>query len=323
MKNKLKQFRANAGLTQAALAKKIGVTQPNYQRWESGAVAIPQDKLNKLAKVLGASVESLLGRHAPVEARFYDNSAGDHLNYFGEVAIHFLGGGEPLLLSISEGARSDLMRALQSDAEFVSVKSLANQTVAIRVRAVSDVYFSSEAYDTLGPEPNAYVDSLEIQMPDPRDWEIVEALHDEIGLDDFDPADVERVRRKIMISDEQYAELLADGSIKAEDVEREKAKNQAITDRIFRAASTTSYQLSTGVRRDVYFRSSKEIYRAFSDLVECIESAPIDVMIVVQSEGYDRAIFINKYALDYVSIPTHHYEEGEVDAMAAELEGMD
>jgi transcriptional regulator with XRE-family HTH domain len=89
-------------MTQASLAKKVGVTQPNYQRWEAGSAPVPDDKLTKLAKVLETTPEALLGRHRPIEARFYDDSAGDHLNYYGEVAIHFCGRGPPLLLSISE-----------------------------------------------------------------------------------------------------------------------------------------------------------------------------------------------------------------------------
>src|SRR5215211_7031059 len=116
LKTKLKQFRVRAGLTQVKLAKKVGVTQPNYQRWESGAASVPEPKLKKLAKALDTTPEALLGRHAPIEARIYDDSAGDEINYYGEVAIHFFGGGSPLLLSISEEAFGRLFRDLQSSA---------------------------------------------------------------------------------------------------------------------------------------------------------------------------------------------------------------
>jgi transcriptional regulator with XRE-family HTH domain len=51
MRTKLKQFRVQAGMTQAKLARKVGVTQPNYQRWESGSAPVPEEKLKKLAKV--------------------------------------------------------------------------------------------------------------------------------------------------------------------------------------------------------------------------------------------------------------------------------
>ncbi len=320
MKTKLKQFRVRAGLTQTKLAKKVGVTQPNYQRWESGSAPVPEQKLKKLAKVLVTSPEALLGRHPPIEARLYDDSAGDNLNYYGEVAIHFCGGGAPLLLSIAEEAFSSLHHDLQLNAEFVTVGSLANQTVAIRTKAIADLYFSSEAYDTYGPEHNTYKDHALLQMPDLRDWEIVEALEHGIGLEDFDSADVQRVQQMIMIADEQYAQLVADGRIKPEELENERKKNQEETDRIFKLASTTTYQLSTGQRRDVYVDSHEDLYNAFYELIEFDGGAPADDMILLKAEGRHRTIFISKIALDYVSIPTHQYEAGSVEAAAADLQ---
>jgi transcriptional regulator with XRE-family HTH domain len=147
MKTKLKQFRVGAGMTQAKVAAAVGVTQPNYQRWEAGAA--------------------------------------------------------PLLLSISDEAFARLHRDLQRDVAFVTVESLANQTVAIRSKAVADVYFSSEAYDDFGPEHGTYSNHTDLQIPDARDWEIIESLAaDGVGLEDFEPADVERVRKMIMITSE-------------------------------------------------------------------------------------------------------------------------
>jgi hypothetical protein len=46
-------------------------------------------------------------------------------------------------------------------------------------------------------------------------------------------------------------------------------------------------------------------------------------MILLTAEGSHRIAFINKDALDYVSIPTHHYEAGRVEAEAAALEEME
>lgn len=227
------------------------------------------------------------------------------------------------MLSISEEAFSSLHRDLQGNADFVTVKSLANQTVAIRSKAIADLYFSSEAYDDYGPEHGTYTNHVDLQMPDPRDWEIVEALHHEIGLEDFDPADVERVQRRIMITDEQYAELVADGRIKPEDLENERKKNREKTDRIFELASLTMYQLSTGQRRGVYVDDHQDIYQAFYELVEFEGGKPADDLIRLQAEGGHRIIFINKSALDYVSIPTHQYEAGRVESESSALEAME
>jgi transcriptional regulator with XRE-family HTH domain len=319
MQPKLKQFRVRAGLTQAKLAKKVGVTQPNYQRWESGSAPVPEEKLKRLAKVLETTPEALLGRHPPIEARFYDDSAGDHLNYYGEVAIHFRGGGAPLLLSISEETFSNLHHNLQVNREFVTVRSFANQTVAIRLKAISDLYFSSEAYDDFGPEHDTY-EHTALQMPDSRDWEIVESFAHDVGLEDFDPADVQRVQKMIMITDEQYAELVADGRIKPEDLEKEQSKNQETTDRIFKLASLATYQLSTGLRRDVHVDSDEDLYNAFYELTEFDGGEPPDGMILLQAEGSHRIVCINKGALDYVSIPTHKYEAGSIEAAADAME---
>lgn len=323
MKTRLKQFRVRAGMTQAKLAKKVGVTQPNYQRWESGSAPVPEEKLKKLAKVIGTSPEALLGRHPPVEARLYDDSGGDDLDYYGEVAIHFCGGGKPLLLSISEEAFGRLHRDLQLNPAFVAVQSLANQTVAIRTKAITDLYFSSEAYDDYGPEHGTYADHVSLQMPDPRDWEIVEALQHGIGIDDFNHADVQRVERMIMITDEQYTQLVANGRIKPEDLENEQKKNQDNTNRIFKLASTVMYQLSTGQQREVYVDNNENLYNAFYGLIEFDEGESADDMILLTAEGRHRVIFINKGALDYVSIPTHKYEAGSVEAAAASLEGAE
>jgi transcriptional regulator with XRE-family HTH domain len=233
MKTKLKRFRVRAGMTQAKVAEAVGVTQPNYHRWEVGSAPIPVMQLKKLAKVLTTSSDAILGRHPAITTSLYNNSVRDNLSYYGEVAIHFCGGGAPLLLSISEDAFTRLHRDLQADVAFVTVESLANQTVAVRTKAIADLYFSSEAYDDFGPEHGAYPNHTTLQLPDARDWEIIEALAaGGMGLEDFDPNDVQRVREMIMISDEQYEKLVADGVIKAEDLENERAKNQVETDLI-------------------------------------------------------------------------------------------
>jgi hypothetical protein len=46
-------------------------------------------------------------------------------------------------------------------------------------------------------------------------------------------------------------------------------------------------------------------------------------MILLTAEGRHRIIFVSKGALDYVSIPTHKYEAGKIEAAAADLEGME
>jgi transcriptional regulator with XRE-family HTH domain len=311
----------------AKLADAVGVSQPNYQRWEVGSAPIPDDKLRKLAKVLKTNPDAILGKHPPIDAGFYDDSVGEDLNYYGEASIQFRGGGAPLLLSISDGAFHRLYGDLQRDLAFVTVESLANQTVVIRTKAIADLYFSSEAYDDCGPEGEVfrdYPDHVSIQMPDARDWEIVEALaSDGIGLEDFDPADVQRVTERVMITDEQYKKLVADGRIKPEDLEKEREQNQKETDLIFAVASRTTYQLSSGQRRSVYVDGPERLYRAFYELIDFGGGDPADDMIVLPAEGWHRTIFINKSALDYAMLPTHQYIEGRTESNVEDLDALD
>ncbi|WP_082765949.1 helix-turn-helix domain-containing protein [Azotobacter vinelandii] len=320
---KLKQFRVKAGLTQTELAKVVGVSQPNYQRWESGAASIPEDKLNKLAKALQVGIDTLMGRHPPVKAGFYDESVGEDLNYYGEVAVHFRSGGKPLLLSISDGAFSRLYTDLQRNLAFVTVESLSNQTVIIRAQAISDLYFSSEAYDDFGPEHDDYEGYIRLQMPDTRDWEIVEALEygDEHSLKEFAPEDVQRVSEHIMITDAQYEKLVANGLIKPEVLEIEKEKNQKETDKIFDLATKVKYQLSSGQQRCVTM-DAKDLFEAFNLLVDFDGETDNDLILLTIEDSY-RIAFINKKALDYVMLPTHHFEQGRTEVDAELLDGLE
>lgn len=323
--NKLKQFRAKAGMTQAKLAKAVGVSQPNYHRWEADKDPVPEAKLKRLARILKTTPEAILGKHPPIEAAFYDNSAPENLQYYGEVAIHFVSGGTPLLLSISEEAFQRLHRDLQGQNTFVTVESLANQTVAIRTKAISDLYFSSEAYDDFGPEheTDKYDDHVSLQLPDNRDWEIVECLSSDFGYEEFDEADVERVKSRIMITDEQYEKLVADGLIKVEELEEERKINTAETDRIFQLANNVVYQLSTRERRSVFIEGSDEdVYTAFYPLVDFGDADTADEMILFRNAGYHRTIFINPHALDYVSLPTHKFEAGSLEMTAESLDAL-
>lgn len=326
MANRLKHFRVASGLTQTALAKAVNVTQPTYQRWEAGLVDIPEAKLTGLTKALQVTKEALLGRHPPIEAAFYDDSAPEDLQYYGEVAIHFHGGGKSLLLSISEEARSRLFQNLYLASKFVTVKDLGNRTVAVRREAISDLYLSSEAYDDYGPEHHepGYNHGTPIQFPDPRDWEIIECLAcDGVGTEAFSEEDVERVEKAVLITDEQYEELVAVGHIKPEALEDEREKNARTTGEIFEMATSVVYQLSTGQQRRVNVTDC-ELYEAFSDVVDG-DGGHFDEnsSIILQSEGYHRAVFINPDAVDYISIPTHLLEKSSDNISAAMLDELD
>lgn len=323
MRTRLKQHRVAASMTQVEVATEVGVKQPTYQRWESGAVSIPQAKINKLAEVLETDPQALLGKHPPIEAGFYNREISPDLNYYGEVAIHFIGGGAPLLLSISDGAFSDLNWKLQTDCPFVQVQSMANQTVMIRTEAIADLYFSSEAYDDYGPDHIIVrKEHLSIQMPDPRDWAIVEALatQDDYTLGDFEPADVKRVQSRIMLTDDEYREIITEGLVELRDFGESIARDDKKRKRIFGAATDTTYQLSTGQQRSTFVDLDRDLFDALWNLCDEDMSDFSGEMIRLPAEGWHRTIFINKNAIDYIVVPSHKYKEGELESAASELD---
>jgi len=57
---KIKELRKKLGLTQEALAERVGVTRLAVSNWESGKSIPKGDKLMKLAEVFGVSASELL-----------------------------------------------------------------------------------------------------------------------------------------------------------------------------------------------------------------------------------------------------------------------
>lgn len=322
MINRLKYHRVRNAKTQAATAKAAGVTQPTYQRWEANRTDVPKDALAKLAKYFKATPAELLGTHPPVEAAFYDDDAPLDLQYYGEIAVHFMSGNEPLVLSISEAARTSAYSQLHEDRRFITFKDLGNRSVAIRREAISELYFSSEAYDWYGPEEEhrGYKLGTPIQMPDTRDWEIVEAIYaEEIGDADstsrYPPEQVERVRKAVMITDEQWVELVADGRVKQGQLEMEKAAREADTAEILALAHTVTIQLSSGKRREIGYVDCNlfECWEQFED-EHYPYSDPEPGLIRLPHEGYHQTAFLNPNALDYVSFPTHKVESDRIES---------
>lgn len=60
----IKRLREAAGMTQAELANKIGVTQPIVASWETGVKSPRAAKLPKLAQILGCTIDDLFRREA-------------------------------------------------------------------------------------------------------------------------------------------------------------------------------------------------------------------------------------------------------------------
>ena len=59
---RIKQLREAAGMTQRELGERIGVSGPAVAMWETGENRPTLTNLEKLADVLGVSVDAILGR---------------------------------------------------------------------------------------------------------------------------------------------------------------------------------------------------------------------------------------------------------------------
>lgn len=63
--NRLKEARRAKRMTQAEVARHMGISQNGYSNWETGARAIDAASLSALAALFGASADYLLGLDAP------------------------------------------------------------------------------------------------------------------------------------------------------------------------------------------------------------------------------------------------------------------
>ncbi len=64
MKNRIREARKAAKLTQEELARTIGITHATLSRYESGAINPPASQLQAIASALGVSVGYLLGQES-------------------------------------------------------------------------------------------------------------------------------------------------------------------------------------------------------------------------------------------------------------------
>lgn len=314
----LKRARLLAHMTQMAVAGDLGVSQSTYQRWEAGTLPVPEKKVAQIAKLFGTSHTAVLGTPQPFDLFGVSRSIGDDRKYYGEVAIHFKSGGEPLLLSITEASHGRFYGDLHQDDPFVKVEGLDNRMVFVRREAVSDVYFSSEAYDDYGPEADRYQEPVGI-FPDDDFWCVAEVF-DELSdfEDEFDPEVLASAKAKLTLTDAELDGLIAAGHVKPEEREKVRCEADEQTKELIARARNVSWQIGS-CRRDEPAPDGKELYEQFWWLEE--DAAAHERMLFLVTEGYHRTIVINLGALDYICIPAHKFREGQLEDAETALEG--
>lgn len=311
----LKRARLLAHMTQTSVAGQLGTSQSTYQRWEAGTLQIPEKKVPQIAKLFGTSNAAVLGTPQPFDLFGIDKSIGGDRTYYGEVAIHFKSGGTPLLLPITEAVHGDLYSSLQQDEPFVKVESLDNRMVFVRRDAVSDIYFSSDAYDDYGPEPDRYDEVLGI-FPDDDFWrvaEVFDVLSD--TEDEFDPEILADALAKLTLTDAELDGLVADGSVKPDDRQKVRAEVEARTEWFIARACNVTWQMGS-CRREVLAPDAGQLFERFGWLEEDPSAHERPIFLI--TDGYHRTIVVNPTALDYICIPAHKFREGEIEEAAIE-----
>lgn len=312
----LKRTRLLAHMTQTSVAGELGISQSTYQRWEAGTLQIPEKKVTQISKLFGTSKAAILGTPQPFDLFGIDKSIGDDRTYYGEVAIHFKSGGIPLLLPITEAVHGDLFSSLQQEYPFVKIESLDNRMVFVRRDAVSDIFFSSEAYDDYGPEADRYEEVLGI-FPDDDFWRIAEVFDFSSDVEDeFDPGILADAKARLTLTDAELDELIANGSVKPEDRQKVRAEVEERTEKFTALARNVTWQMGS-CRREALAPDGRQLFERFGWLEEDPDAHERPLFLI--TEGYHRTIIISPKALDYICIPAHKLREGEIEEAETEL----
>lgn len=340
--NPLKRLRSQLGLSQQEVATKVGVSQPNYQRWESGAAPIPADKLKKLARVLHSTTDVLSGvtRYAAASLSIISGADG----YWGEAAIHFASGSEPIVVSISEQERDRLEKEFGDErSEFFEVSGLCNEHYVIRRRGISEAYLSDEAADRFGAaeaeEANEYPLFEMIPLVDDRLWDVLSNFNQESESleDDFPLEDIVQALSYFMTRSEmsEYLSVLVDESTPAKsseiitsamnEISRQMGISTAGVDEttgreerdscktfLLSRATGTVIRLGKGVERRFVVHGSDDMSLAYGILTGLAlgERAMISFSVEDGQVGFFRS-----ETIDFVRFPKHY--------LGRALDGMD
>lgn len=328
--NPLKSLRTALNLSQASVAEKIGVSQPNYQRWESGTAPIPEDKLAKVAKVLRTTKDALVAktRYAHPSLNNEDGDEEDSV-YWGEAVIHFTSGSAPVVFSISSAEHRRLLDVLQSPGPaFIEATGLCNEHYVIRREAIAEMYLADESADRYGPEGVNYPGFFVIPIRESRVWDAL-SCYAEDNLDDVPQGDLAHALSYFM-PPEQIAGLLGTSTppgdvvegMRTDDSLREVALASLgiVTSGVTRdtpsleqrksflldRATTTVVRLRDGSERRFALDESEHLEGLLLDLMDLSPEDPGFISISLPDDGQD--VFFAATSIDFVRFPALRLE---------------
>jgi hypothetical protein len=230
--------------------------------------------------------------------------------YWGEIAIHFAEG-PALLLSIGERERSRLARQLRTSSKFFHIFARANQMVAVRRSAVTDVCLADDDCDTFGPEHDSYSgDGLWQVTESPDFWRIAGNLLRAADLQEieeqFGKEEVAAVARTIGLNmPDDIDGLIEAGRVAAEKREPVLADAARALQTTERLTCQITWQLSAGKIRRRECGEKMDLSR-FRWIEEARDPRTPGQMIIVKDPD-DQMSFISVNALDYISLPRQLY----------------
>jgi transcriptional regulator with XRE-family HTH domain len=313
----LKKFRLLAGLTQSQIAAQLKISQSTYQRWESGTLPIPTGKKKPLARLVGVKPGDLIFEEERFDYVGIDITVPPDRRYYGEVAVHFNGGGAPLMLPISVAERDRLVDALEGRELVITFSSLDNWTVAIRLESISDLYLSSDACDEYGPEADKYHTHLGV-FPDNEFWEIVEHAEVPEALAELELDDdrIRSVLAGLYFDEEVFQKAIAEGAASESDRKDIEQDIERDAPKLVERATNLAWQLSNGTMRSEYVDEDVVL----ADTLNAIDLlSPGDTMILsIPVERWHRTICFNLQSLDFIAFPSQRVQRG-MSVLASEL----
>lgn len=314
----LRKHRLLAGLSQTQVAKSLKISQSTYQRWESGAQKIPDTKRKQLANLLEVRSSQLDSDVEEFDFLGIDKEMPDDKRYFGEVAVHFASNVQPLMSPISFAERDRLADLGRTGAEFFTFSTLDNWTVVLRVKSISDIYLSSDAYDEYGPESERYVTHMGL-LPSEKFWTVVENWETPDLIDGVSPEIIREAMACLEFDEKTFEEAIDCGHASIDDRSEIVEEISKDAPKLIQRATMLTWQCDSGIIRHEFVDSDEALSEALSRLDMTEESD--GELLRIHAEGWHRTILVNPSSLCYMAFPSHRINRAELEQLADDIDG--